>query len=336
MSTREDYLRALGPLAALFADRAVSEIMVDSPERTLVEINGQLEQAAILFDSVEEILKVIHTLAELSGEPLQPEQTLVEFSFPEGEARGLAVLPPTALNGPVIVIYKMMQTGWITWEKLVEWGSVTAEALEFLKQAVRIPLNILIAGGTNSGKTTIANRVAELIPPEQRVIVVESVHEIQVRHPRSLYLQGGGPGKVTFEDLILASTRMRPDWLVLGEMRGAEAMKAVEVFSRGHTGITNIHAESAEDALGRLEALCLTANLGLGLGEIRSLVSAAFQLVLYQRRMPDGTRKIIDIVELRGLEGGRYRLERLFRFNPESSRLEPTGISPGWEMGSIL
>lgn len=335
MHTREDYLRALGPLAALYTDRAVTEIMVDSPERILVEIDGQLQQTEILFDTVDEILKVIRALAELSGEPLQPEQTLVDFSFPEGEARGLAVLPPTALNGPVIVIYKMMKTGWITWEKLVEWGSVTPEGLEFLRQAVRTPVNILVAGGTNSGKTTIANRIAELIPPEQRVIVVESIHEIQVQHPRLVYLQGGGPGKVVFEDLIQASTRMRPDWLVLGEMRGAEAMRAVEVFSRGHTGITNIHAESAEDALGRLEALCLTANLGLGLGEIRSLVSAAFQLVVYQRRMPDGKRKIIDIAELRGLEGGRYRLERLFRLNLETNRLEATGVKPAWAGAGI-
>jgi len=330
MPTSEDYLRALGPLASLYADPAVTEIMVDSPQRVLVESDEQIRQVEVMFDSAEEIMAVIHSLAELSGNPLQHDQTMIEFSFPQGEARGLAVLPPTALDGPVIVIYKMMQTGWITWEKLVEWGSVTAEALQFLQQAVKTPVNILVAGGTNSGKTTIASRVAELIPPEQRIIVVESVHEMQINHPRLVNLQGGSPAKVAFEDLIQASTRMRPDWLVLGEMRGAEAMKAVEVFSTGHTGLTHIHAESAEDALSRLEALCLTANLGLGLGEIRSLVSAAFQLVVYQRRLPSGRRKITELVAVSGLEGGRYQLERIFRFNPDAGCLEATGVKPAW------
>jgi pilus assembly protein CpaF len=165
---------------------------------------------------------------------------------------------------------------------------------------------------------------------KQRVIIVENAHEIQARHPGALYLQAGGPGKVDFGDLILTASKMRPDWLVIGELLGAEAMRAVEVFGRGHSGMTTIHAESAEDALARLEAMCLTASLGLGLGEIRNLVSAAFRLVLYQRRLPDGRRKLVEIVELAGLEEGRYELNRLFRFTPKTERLEATGIKPGW------
>jgi pilus assembly protein CpaF len=325
MYTREDYLIALGRLAPLFADSEVTEILVDSPQRILVEIEGQLREAPVRFDSAAEIQQIIDSLAMLNGSPRTPEQTICEFSFPGGEARLLAVLPPTASGGPALVVRKLMRSGWITWEKLLEWGSISAEALEYLKAAVRAPVNILIAGGTGSGKTTVASRVVELIPPEERVIVVESAHEIQAAHPRALYLECGGPGRVSFADLILTGAKMRPDWLVVGELLGAEAMTAVEVFGRGHSGITTLHAESAEDALARLEAMCLTANLGLGLGEIRNLISAAFRLVLYQRRMPDGTRKLVEIVELRGLEDGRYVLNRLFRFSPESARLEATG-----------
>jgi pilus assembly protein CpaF len=329
MYTREDYLKALGRLAPLYADDDVTEIMVDTPLRILVEIKGQLEEAQVQFESVDEIHKIIDALAMLGGLSKMPDQTIFEFSFPGGEARALGVLPPTASGGPILVIRKLVRTSGVTWEKLIEWGSISAEVLEFLKQAIRVQVNILIAGGPGSGKTVLLNRVVELISPEERVVIVERAHEIQADHPRALYLESGGQGKVTIEDLILTTTKMRPDWVIIGELLGAEAMKVVEIFCRGHSGMTNIHAESVEDALARLEALCLTANLGLGLGEIRNLVSAAFHLVLYQRRLPDGRRKIMDVAELAGLEEGRYVLNHLFRYNPESDCLEATGLKPG-------
>ena len=331
MAVREDYLKALGPLTPLYAEKMVTEIIVDSPQRILVERNGKLEAAAAVFDSSAEIQKVIDALVALSGIETRPGQSIFELSFPGGEGRAVAVLPPTSSAGPILVIRKLMRTEWITWDKLVEFGSVSAEAIEFLKHAVFAPVNILISGGAGAGKTTIANRVVELIPAEERVIVVERDREMQARHPGVLYLQAGGPGKVAIDGLILTASKMRPDWLIVGELMGAEAMTAVEVLGRGHSGMVTMHAESVEDSLARLEAMCLTANLGLRLDDIRGLIAAAFGLVLHQKRLPNGKRVIVEIAELRGLEQGRYVLNRLFRYNLDAARLEATGMKPGWQ-----
>lgn len=332
MYTREDFLKALGPLAAYYSEEDVTEIMVDATERILIERHmGPLEQADLRFDTPEAVTEIIDGLLALNDMHLEPGQTIVDLRFPEGEARALAVLPPTASKGPALVIRKFMRTGWITWEKLLEFGAVTPEAYEFIQKAVCVPVNILVAGGTGSGKTTMANRIIELIPAEARVIVAEQAREIQARHPRVLYLEAGGPGRVSMEELILTGAKMRPDWLIVGELVGPEAMRAMEVLGRGHSGMVTFHAEGAEDALARLEAMCLMANLGLGLGEIRAMIGAAIRLIIYQQRLPDGKRKITEIVELRGVEQGRYVLERLFRFDDEKYRLEPTGLKPVWE-----
>jgi pilus assembly protein CpaF len=335
MYTRENFLKALGPLAPLYTEKDIQEIMVDAPERTLVEREGRLENVGRYFDSAGEIIKVIESLAGLTNGGQQPGETVWELSFPGGEVRALAVLPPTALNGPALVIRKLTINAQVTWENLIKWNSVTQEGRDFLQQALRVPVNLLVAGGTGSGKTTLANRILELLPAGERLIIVENNHEMQASHPMAVYLECGGSNhggldRMRMEDLIVTGSKMRPDWLVIGELLGAEAMRAVEVLGRGHSGLTTIHAESAEDALARLEAMCLTANLGLGLAEIRNLISAALRLITYQRRMPDGSRKLVEIVELRGLEQGRYVLERLFRFNPQTNRLEATGVKPGW------
>jgi pilus assembly protein CpaF len=322
---------ALGPLAPLFNNPDVREIMVDSCDRTLYEKEGQLFDAGVKFKSPEEIKAVVEALLALTGKKRKPEETIVHIPFPESQGRAVAVFPPTAIQGPHLVIHKLMNTGWITWENLIEWNSISQEAYEFLQKTMRTQTNILVVGGMGSGKTTIANRIAELIPPEYRLVIVESLHEMQIQHPRALYLEAGSSPETSISDLILTGSIMRPDWLIIGELIGAEAMKAIEVMSHGHTALTTLHANSPEDALARLEAMCLMANLGLGLDEIRVLIAAAIQLITFQRHMPDGSRKMLEIVELRGLENGRFVLERLFRFYQEQGRLISTGIKPGWE-----
>lgn len=324
-------LSALGPLAELYADPDVLEMMVDAPDRVLVERRGRLVDAGVTFESQEAIRKVIDALLALNDEAASPGDTILQIHFPEGAARGVAVLPPTALQGPCLVIRKLMNIGWISWDQLIEWGSVTPEAVDFLRQAVRAPANILVAGGTGSGKTTVANRIAELIPAEDRLVIVENDHEMQIRHPRAVYLEAASQKGISIQQLIDVGSMMRPDWLVIGELTGAEAMRAVEVLGRGFSGITTIHANSLEDALARLEAMCLTANMGLGLVEIRSLIASAIQVVCYQKRLPDGKRKFTEIAEIRGVEHGRFTIERLFRYNPDSDRLEQTGSTPVWE-----
>lgn len=324
-------LAALGPLAELYADPNILEIMVDAPERVLVEKEGHLEQADVKFDSPEGIRALIDDLLALSDETVRPGETILSIRFPGSEARGVAVLPPTAVQGPTLVIRKLMNIGWISWEKLIEWGSVTPEAHAFLQRAVLAPVNILLAGGTGSGKTTVMSRIGELIPAEERLVIVENHHELQIRHPRSVFLEAAGNPAVTMLDLIHTGSIMRPDWLIFGELQGSEAMRVIEVLGRGYSGMTTIHANSLEDALLRLESMCLTANLGLGLLEIRGLIASAFQLICYQKHLPDGTRKLIEIAEVRGVENGQYVLERLFRFDPERGCLEATTVKPSWD-----
>ena len=181
---------------------------------------------------------------------------------------------------------------------------------------------------------TLANRIAELIPAEERLVIVETDHELQIHHPHAVYMEttqsSGNPG-ISMPELIHTGTLMRPDWLIIGELTGPEAMQAIEVLGRGHSGMTTIHGNSLEDALMRLETMCLTANLGLGPIEIRNLIAAAIQLICYQKRLPNGKRKIIEIAELRGVENGQFILERIFRYDLSKDRLEATGTKPSWD-----
>ncbi len=331
LNPSDPLLSALGPLAPLFSDPQVREIMVDTPERILVERAGQLETAAVRFDSREAIRAVLEAVLALNGESIQQGQTLLQFRLAGSEARGAAVLPPTAPAGPCLVIRKPMDTAWISWEKLLEWGSVTPAVKAFLQSTILAPANILVAGGTASGKTTVANRIAELIPAEKRLVIVEDVHALQIRHPGAVYLEAAAQPAVALNDLIHTASQLRPDWLVFGELSGPAALRALEMLSRGYAGLLILHSNSLEDALQRLEKFCLGANAGLGLLEIRSLVAAAVQCVCYQKLLPDGKRKIVEIAEIRGVENGQHILERIFRYNPASGHAEPTGIDPTWK-----
>ena len=325
----KDFLNALGTLAPLYHDPAVLEIMVDAPDRVYVERGGKLEDTAVKFVSPGALRATIDAILALGGVTLSPEKTTGEMRFPDG-SRCLAVIPPTAVDGPYFVL-RRLPVEPMTWDRVLEFGALTNEARDLLQSAIRAPASILVAGGAGSGKTTMLNLLIELVPAGERVVVVENVLELQgARHPRIVHLEAGGPANVAFTDLLTTASRMRPDWLIVGELLGSEAMHAIQIMGRGHTGMATIHANGVEDALTRLEAMCLMANLGLGLGDIRLLIASAFRLFMHQEKGVDGRRRIMQIAELRGVENDRFVLQPLMRHDPTLGKLEATGAKPGW------
>lgn len=326
MSTKQS---ALDLLSSLLEDPDVTEIMIDGPERVTIEKHGRIEDTNIRFRSNDEVREVILQTLNMAGQKMEDGKTVYEVRLSDN-SRMVAVLSPTAIGGHSIIFRKWM-TKQLTWERLIEFGSATPGFRDFMQTTVNADVNILIAGGTNSGKTTVTNRVIELIPPEKRVIVVEESHFLQFTHPRATFLEAKSAFGMTMNNLLTTASRMRPDWLVVGELEGAEAMRAMQLFSTGHAGITTMHAASAENALTRLESMCLMASLGLEMEAIRRVIASALRLIVYQERLPDGKRKVMQVVEVKGLEDGRYVLQPLLRYNHETDVLESTGVKPGWE-----
>ena len=313
----------------LLEDGEVTEIMIDGTERITIEKRGKIEDTGLRFNSDDEVKAVIQGSLKMAGTDLEEGQTLYDVRLGDN-SRMIAILSPTSIHGHSVIFRKWMKTP-ITWDNLFEYNAISPEGRDLIQRSLQAQVSILVIGGTGSGKTTIVNRIAELIPPDERVVVVEQAHELQFVHPRSIFLEAGATIAVTLNDLLTAGSKMRPDWLVIGELNGAEALRAMQLMGNGHNAITTMHATSAENALTRLEAMCLTANLGLGLDEIRQAIVSALRLIVYQERLPDGQRKILQMVELRGLEDGRYILQPLMRYSAESETFEMTGAKPSWE-----
>jgi pilus assembly protein CpaF len=323
------HIQALGPLAPLYNDPEIVEIMVDAYDKVIVDRKGKLVNSGVKFESDEALRTTIDAIMSSGGVTLGPEKTSGHVRFPDA-SRCLAVIPPTAVNSAYLVIRKT-HGGQLNMQQLIEWKSVSPEEYALLQQAIRKRANILIAGGTGSGKTTFANVLSDEFGDDERVVVVESVYELQPRIGRFVRLAADSSPDHSMADLIDLAAKMRPDRLIIGELHGPEAFQTLNVFSMGYDGnLTIIHANSPEDALTRLESMCLMANLGLGLSEIRAIIASALQLITYQQYLPNGSRKLTHIMELCGLENGRYVLQPLFHYNPETNEIEATGASPSW------
>lgn len=316
-------------ISPLLEDPEIMEIMIDGTERITVEKHGRIEDTGLRFGTNAEVETVIRESLKMAGVDLETGRTLYDVRLTDN-SRMIAILAPTAIHGHSVVFRKWL-TRQITWEKLLDYKAVSPEARDLIQSALNAHVNILVAGGTASGKTTFANRIVELIPSEERVVTVEQTHEFQFDHPRAVFLEAGGAVAVTLNDLLTAGSKIRPDWLVIGELNGAEALRALQIMGNGHSAISTMHATSVENALARLETLCLMANLGLGLDEIRQTIVSALRLIVYQERQPDGRRKVMQITELKGLEDGRYILQPLMRYHAEQETFEMTGVKPGWE-----
>jgi len=331
--SNSDFPDLLGPLAPLQTEPDIMEIVVDAPDRVYIVKSGTagaLVEAGVKFDSAEALRGVIDAALALGGIKLSPEQSTGEVRLPDG-SRLVAVVPPTAVDGPYLVIRKP-DNDVFTWDKLLKIGTLSSEAHTLLMKAIYYRVNILVAGNDGSGKTYIANLMAESLPAEARVIVVANAFEMPVRHPRRIHLEVGGPANLSMAGILETAAKMRPDWLVIGDMYGPEAMKAVQLMRAGHRTITTLYASSPEDALTRLESMCLMANPGLGLTEIRAMVAASIGLISYQQNftLPDYRIKVTRIVEVQGIANDRYLLQPLFTYNIEEGKLEPTDAYEGW------
>jgi pilus assembly protein CpaF len=326
----DEIIRVVAPLDPILADERVWGIMIDGHERVLVERDGRIEEVASPFSSAEELQAMIDGLFGLYGIQLDAAHPVGYLRLPD-HSRCTAVVPPNAVGGPHLVLRRIAGPR-PTWEKLVEWGSIPQRAVDLLAYAVNARVNILVSGGTSAGKTTVAGLIVDLVPAGERVIVVEQEYEMHPKHPHAIRLEAGGPAALSTEEILAAAVRMAPERLVVGELNGPFAAAALGYFGSGYDGsLTLIHGTSVEDALRRLESLCLMADLGLGLAEIRAMVAAGIQLVTFQERLPDGSRKVTEIAELRGVENLRYVLQPLMRYNRDTEQFEFTGAKPGWE-----
>ncbi len=308
----------LGPLEALFNDPEVMEIMADGHDRVYVEREGRLVDVPPPFQSEDELLALMQALADCGGRPLDSSQPMVDVRLFDS-ARCNMVIPPIALTGPTLVIRKFPGR-LLTTEDLLRFGAWNETIVEFLRACVQARLNIAIAGGAGSGKTTVLNLVAGMIPADERIIVVENATELRLPQRRVVRLESRPPdfkgeGEVTIRDLVINALRMRPDRLILGEARASEALDMLQAINTGHDGsMFSVHATSPRDVLSRLEMMASMHDITLPLLTVREMIASALHIITHQERLPDGSRKITKVSEVLGLEGQNVALGDIFEF----------------------
>jgi pilus assembly protein CpaF len=329
----------LGPIEKLMDDDGITEVMVNGPNAVYIERAGRLEQTDIRFDDNDHVLRIIDRIVSPLGRRIDESQPFVDARLPDG-SRVNAVIPPLSLVGPILTIRKFARIP-ITAQTLVDLGSIPQEALEFLKACVQAKLNMVISGGTGSGKTTTLNVLSAFIPGDERIVTLENAAELQLQQEHVLTLETRPPnvegkGEITMRQLVINSLRMRPDRIIVGECRGPEALDMLQAMNTGHDGsMTTAHSNSPRDTLARLETMVLMAGMDLPLRAIREQVASALNLIVHQERMRDATRKITKITEVQGMEGDVIVMQDIFLFEQQGieggkviGRLRPTGIRP--------
>jgi pilus assembly protein CpaF len=328
-----------GPIEPLLADDSVSEIMVNGAKQIYVERGGKLQKTNLVFESDDHAMRIIDRIVAPLGRRVDESSPYVDARLPDG-SRVNAIIPPLAINGPTLTIRKFSKTP-LTIQNLIEFGSITSEAVEFSRACVVARLNIVVSGGTGSGKTTLLNILSGFIPEDERIVTVENAAELQLRQDHVVTLESRPPniegkGEVTIRDLVINCLRMRPDRIVVGECRGGEALDMLQAMNTGHDGsLTTAHANSPRDTLSRLETMCLMSGMELPVRAIREQVAAAVDLIIQEERMRDGSRKVVNITEVQGMEGDVIVMQDIFAFEQTGieagkviGRLKPTGIRP--------
>ena len=337
-----DDIFGYGPLERLLADPSISEIMVNGPKDIWVERAGRLSQTSLTFTDASHLRRIITKMVGQIGRRIDESSPLVDARLPDG-SRVNAIIPPLSLSGPLLTIRKFAQNRFAMSE-LIELGTLSKEAGEFLQNCIKAQLNMLVSGGTGSGKTTFLNALSAAIPDSDRIVTIEDAAELQLDQRHVLRLESRpknieGEGEITIRDLVRNALRMRPDRIIVGEARGAEALDMLQAMNTGHEGsLSTVHANSPRDALNRLETMVLMAGYELPLRAIRSHVSSALDLVIQLDRLDDGSRRIVEISEVQRMEGEVITLQKLFEFKIDHfdtdrrivGRLLPTGLRPGF------
>ena len=328
-----------GPIDPLLKDDSISEVMVNGPKQVYIERDGRLVLTDVRFTDNEHVMRIIDRIVSPLGRRIDESQPYVDARLPDG-SRVNAIIPPIAVYGPVITIRKFAKDPFHA-EDLIRYGTVTPEMVTFLKACVEARLNILVSGGTGSGKTTTLNVMSDFIPEDERIVTVENAAELQLRQEHVVTLESRpanieGRGEITIQQLVVNCLRMRPDRIIVGECRGGEALDMLQAMNTGDDGsLTTLHANTPRDALSRLETMVLMAGMDLPVRAIREQISSAVNLIVQQSRMKDGTRKIITITEVQGMEGDVIVTQDVFTFEQTGiengkivGRMKPTGIRP--------
>jgi pilus assembly protein CpaF len=330
---------AYGPIEPLLRDPSISEVMVNGPDHVWVERNGRLSKTDIRFEDDEHVRRIIDRIIAPLGRRCDEASPMVDARLPDG-SRVNAIIPPLSLIGPVITIRKFSRD-LLTMDHLVRMGSLTAEVGNFLAACVTGRLNIIVSGGTGSGKTTLLNILSGYVPSSERIVTIEDAAELQLRQEHVITLEKRPPsvegrGEVTIRDLVMNALRMRPDRLIVGEVRGPEALDMLQAMNTGHDGsMTTLHSNSPRDTLARLETTVLMAGFDLPHRAIREQIASAVDLIVHQERMADGSRKVVRVTEVQGMEQQTIVMQDVFAFQQAghdggrtNGRLAPTGIRP--------
>jgi pilus assembly protein CpaF len=334
-----DEILGLGPLEPLLRDATITEVMVNGPQQVYIEREGKLELTGVTFQNDEHVMKIIQRIIAPIGRRIDESSPMVDARLVDG-SRVNAIIPPLSLVGPVVTIRKFAASPF-TVEDLIRFGTATPEMFEFLEACVKARLNCFVSGGTGSGKTTTLNVLSSFIPDDERIVTIEDAAELQLRQEHVVTLEARpsnieGKGAIPIRELVRNALRMRPDRIVVGEVRSGEALDMLQAMNTGHDGsMSTGHANSPRDMLARLETMVLMAGMDLPLRAIREQTASAVDLIVHQNRLKDGSRKIVSITEVQGMEGDVIVMQDVFVFEQTAvvdgriqGRLKPTGIRP--------
>jgi pilus assembly protein CpaF len=340
VSEISDDILGHGPIERLLADDSVTEIMVNGPFDIWVERQGRLYQTTVRFNDDSHLRRIINKMVAQVGRRIDESSPMVDARLPDG-SRVNAVIPPLSLSGPLITIRKFANKR-LDLQEMIRLGTLDEQTVDFLQRCIAAELNILISGGTGTGKTTLLNALSQAVPDSERIVTIEDAAELQLKQAHVLRLEGRpknieGMGEISIRDLVRNALRMRPDRIIVGEVRGPEALDMLQAMNTGHDGsLTTVHANAPRDALARIETMVLMAGYDLPLRAIRQQVASALDLIVHLERLEDGGRRVTAITEVQRMESEVITLQEIFAFKIENiladrtviGRLESTGLRP--------